>query len=236
MKIAICFAGEPRFYQFGYKKMKSFYKDLDIDYYIHSWSTEQSINETLINLNNTFNPKKIVVECYKDFSNHFGGKPINLMSPNLSNAVSWLRSVYEVGKLIQSSNTEYDYVVFSRTDVAAIGKSMIDILNSKSKERLYTSYVNGNEWILDVNDDKKDQGIDTKFLCSSKENMIYFSKVYENLHTYILERNVPLCHHRLFYHHLKPLIIKHGHELVRCDDNHIHSGWYWIRNNMLQNN
>lgn len=234
MKIAICFAGESRFYQLGYEKMKSFYKDLDIDYYIHSWSTEQSINETLINLNNTFNPKKIVVESYKDFSNHFEGKTFINKSPSISNSVSWLRSVYEVGKLLESSNIEYDYVVISRTDIVAIGKSLIDNLESKPKNKFYTSYVNGNDWVLDVTDDKKDNIIDAKFLCSNKENMIYLSKLYENLYIYILENNIPLCHHRLFYHHLRGLIEKYGHELLRCDDNHINGGWYFIRNNMIQ--
>ena len=42
MNIALCFAGEPRFWEYGYKNiqhLKDINPDIDIDVFIHTWDT-----------------------------------------------------------------------------------------------------------------------------------------------------------------------------------------------------
>ena len=236
MKIAICFAGEPRFYKKGAEYMQSFYRGCETDYYIHSWTTPESIEKTYKELNEFFTPKKLSVQPYINFDTFFSTNEIQNLSPNLSNAVSFLRSNFEVGKLLEDENiAQYDYVIFSRTDVAADG-CLLRVLNEKSNgQKLYTSYVNGDRWIIDPNNYHEDNIIDTKFVCSDKENMVYFSKLYENLFEYVVEQKRPICHHRLYFHHMKQIIKKYGHELLMPNKEHIIGGWHWIRNNKLSN-
>ena len=216
--------------------MQSFYKGCDVDYYIHSWATTESIEEIYRELNEFFTPKKLSVQPYINFDTFFQTNEIQNQSPNLSNAVSFLRSNFEVGKLLEDENTtDYDYVIFSRTDVVADG-CLLSVMNEKcNRQKIYTSYVNGDEWIVDANNDHKDNHLDTKFLCSSKENMVYFSKLYESLFEYVVNENRSLCHHRLYFHHMKQLIKKHGHELVAPNKEHIIGGWSYIRNGELSN-
>ena len=234
MKIAVCFAGEPRFFKKGAEYMQSFYKGCEVDYYIHSWTTAESVEKTYKELDEFFLPKKLIVEPYMNFDNYF--KKNNFL--NLygkvpwQNGVSFLRSNFEVGKLLENDITKYDYVIFSRTDVAADG-CLSDVLHEKfNRQKLYTSYVNGDRWIVDTNNDYI---IDTKFVCSDKENMVYFSKLYENLFEYVVEQKRPICHHRLYFHHMKQIIKKYGHELLMPNKEHIIGGWHWIRNNKLSN-
>ena len=181
-------------------------------------------------------PKKLSVQPYINFDTFFSTNEIQNLSPNLSNAVSFLRSNFEVGKLLEDENiAQYDYVIFSRTDVAADG-CLLRVLNEKSnRQKLYTSYVNGDRWIIDPNNYHEDNIIDTKFVCSDKENMVYFSKLYENLFEYVVEQKRPICHHRLYFHHMKQIIKKYGHELLMPNKEHIIGGWHWIRNNKLSN-
>ena len=237
MKIAICFAGEPRFYKKGAEHMQSFYRGCEIDYYIHSWATPESIDETYKELNDFFLPKKLSVQPYINFDTFFSINEIRNLSPNLSNAVSFLRSNFQVGKLLEDENTtEYDYVIFSRTDIAADG-CLLNVLDEKgNRQKIYTSYVNGDDWIVDANNNKKDNCLDTKFVCSTKENMLHFSKLYENLFEYVIKENRPLCHHRLYYYHMKQIIKEHGHELLIPNKEHIIGGWYWIRKGEFRNN
>lgn len=210
MKIAVCFAGEPRFFKKGAEHMQSFYKGCDVDYYIHSWATTESVEKTYKELNEFFLPKKLIVEPYINFNNYFKKNEIDNRSRNVSNAISFLRSNFEVGKLLENNTTKYDYVIFSRTDVVANG-CLLSVLNKKcSRQKLYTSYVNGDIWIIDPNNEHKDNHIDTKFVCSDKENMVHFSKLYENLFGYVIEKKRPMCHHRLYFHHMKQIIKKHG--------------------------
>lgn len=237
MKIAICFAGEPRFFKKGAEYMSSFYKGCEVDYFIHSWATPESIEKTHKDLNEFFSPKKLMVEPYMNFDNFFGENGLRNFQEKMKvpwqHGVSFLRSNYQVGKLLESDPTEYDYVAFSRTDVAADG-CLLNILNEKSnRQKIYTSYVNGDKWIVDANNDHKDNHLDTKFVCSNREVMVRLSKLYESLFRYVIQENRPFCHHRLYFHHLKHIIKEHGHELLAPNKEHLIGGWRWIRNNEL---
>ena len=217
--------------------MSSFYKGCEVDYFIHSWATPESIEKTHKDLNEFFSPKKLMVEPYMNFDNFFGENGLRNFQEKMKvpwqHGVSFLRSNYQVGKLLESDPTEYDYVAFSRTDVAADG-CLLNILNEKSnRQKIYTSYVNGDKWIVDANNDHKDNHLDTKFVCSNREVMVRLSKLYESLFRYVIQENRPFCHHRLYFHHLKHIIKEHGHELLAPNKEHLIGGWRWIRNNEL---
>lgn len=238
MKIAICLCGEARFAEKGKTMMVPFYKHVDIDYYIHSWSNIEN-NETIKNnLTNLFNPKKIKIDYYLNFDNYFQTDTFVDKSPNKSNCISWLKSVYEVGKLIETSSENYDWVIFTRTDIIGLGKSFFDCVSTVEKNTICSSFVPGDIWIIDqykLENKNFDGHIDAKFICSSKSNMIYFSKLFNYLKTYCVDEQIPLCHHRLIYHHLKNIIKKVKHQMITLDDNHVIKGWYFLRNNELSN-
>jgi len=234
MKVAVCLSGESRYYTLGYQYMTPFFKDCELHYYIHSWSKPELVSETLSDLKNFFSPRKILVEPYSNFDDHFNGRPIIDLSPNLSNAVSWLKSVFEVGKLLENDPVEYDYVIFSRSDVVAFGKPFCDLVRVLENDVVYSSFVRGEIWEVDKLNPNKECAVDTKFVCSNKQNIIYFSKLYDHMSKYILEDGVPLCHHRLIYHHMKPLIEKYGHRQMQVGDMGINGGWCFVRENYLQ--
>lgn len=239
MKIAVCLSGIMNHYKTGHSMMSSFYEGCEREYYIHSWSDASKkgiLSEELISF---FCPRKIQIDSFCDFSNHFGDADLDLTrlkNGNLSNAVSWLKSVYEVGKLIESDDREYDYVVFTRPDVFASGDRLLATIPEKNDGKIYSSFVSGAEWVVDqYNLPESGRGhIDAKFICSTKSNMVYFSKLYECLYKYVIEEKVPMCHHRLMYHHMMPIIKNVGHQQIWVSNQSLNGGWFYIRDNGFQ--
>jgi len=224
MKIAVCLYGQPRSIEKGLEYSKKFYSDLSVDFYIHSWGDEKVSNE----LNTFFNPRKIIVEPQKtDFENlnEYTIDPA-FNSKDLISTISPLYSIYKVGELLENDTEEYEYVVFTRTDIAMIGNTLKNYLNSN--QVIYSSYVNGTIWEIKPNNDNH---VDIKMICSNKNAMVYFSKLYKNLYKYHKEDKVMLCHHRMIYHHLKKLNLPF--KMIKLNDSMNNGGWFFIRGENL---
>jgi hypothetical protein len=217
MKIAVCFFGIPRYPKKGKILNKTFYSKIEIDYYAHFWKSEETEE-----VRSLYNFKNILIEEQKDFSDKFDfDVDLSKTTRGMHNSLSPLYSLNQVGKLIED---EYDYIVLTRTDVVQLGHELKRNLSDNTI--LYSSFVDGDNWIINENDDH----IDFKFICSSKENILYATKLYENLEIYLKDDRIPLCHHRLLSHHLKKKIKKFQMIPSGGEDN---GGWYFIRNNNL---
>lgn len=228
MKIAICLFGMPRCMEMGKDIMKSFYTGFDIDYYIHAWGD----NQTYENIKALYTPIKLKVEPAKDFSTFLSVAPdTSKNNRSVSDAISPLYSINEVGKLISASENIYDYVIITRHDIVNISNN--PLIKNIVPGKVYTSYVNGPIWVLQRDNPHYDNHIDAKFLCGSKEDMLYFSTLYDKLDSYIAVDKKPLCHHRLFFHHLNP--IPKPIEMLNMDQADVLGGWRFIRNNTITN-
>ena len=217
MKIAVCFFGIPRYPKKGKTLNRMFYGNLEVDYYAHFWESEE-IEE----VKSLYNFKNILVEEQKDFSNEFDfDVDLTKTTRGIHDSISPLYSLMQVGKLIKE---EYDYIVLTRTDVVQLGDELRKNLSDNTI--LYSSFVGGNSWVINGNDDH----IDFKFICSSKENILHVTSLYKNLQIYLKDDRIPLCHHRLLSHHLKKKIKKFQMIPSNGEDN---GGWYFIRNNNL---
>jgi hypothetical protein len=217
MKIAVCFFGIPRYPQKGKVLNKSFYGGLEIDYYAHFWN-----NECAEEVKKLYNFKKIIIEDKINFSDKFDFEvDLSKTTRNINDSVSPIYSLMQLGKLIDG---EYDYVAITRTDVVQLGNELKSDLSDNSI--LYSSFVDGDTWVINGKDDH----IDFKFICSSKENILYATNLYKNLEIYLKDDRIPLCHHRLLSHHLKKKIQKFQMIPSNGENN---GGWYFIRNNNL---
>ena len=221
MKIAVCLYGLPRFYETTRQYIDNFYKGIDVDFFIHAWGD----NVTYDNLTSFYSPKKLLVEEQKDFSNFLDFEPdMSQNTKGIINTISPLYSILKVGELLESDNDEYDFVAFTRTDIIAIGKPLIELIQ---KDILYTSYTHGPVWEMDK--DTFLNAVDAKYFCSNKTAMVYFSKLYNNFVDYIKKDNILLCHHRLMYHHLKQL--KMMFKTIKPNADTHNGGWFFIRDN-----
>jgi hypothetical protein len=211
MKIAVCFFGIPRYFKNGKTLNKRFYDGLQIDYYAHFWN-----NEHTEKIQSLYKFKKILIEHQIDFSNKFDFEiDLSKTTRDIHTSISPLYSLMRVGELITE---DYDFVVLTRTDVVCLESELKKFLQDKFT--LYSSYVPGNEWIIDNNDDH----IDFKFICSSKENILYTTKLYNNLYEYLKNDKISFCHHRLLAHHLKKKIKNFSMIIGK---------WYFLRDNNL---
>lgn len=223
MKIAVCLYGLPRYYEYTKQYMDIFYKGIDIDFFIHSWGDDKIYKQ----LKKFYSPKKILIEEQKDFSNYLDFEPdMSQNTKGISNTISPLYSIFKVGELLESDNSEYDFIVFTRTDIVATG---IPLLNLIQKDILYTSYTHGDIWQAEK--DSFLNVVDAKFFCSSKPAMVFFSKLYTKIIEYLKTDKILLCHHRLMYYHLKKL--KMPFQMLKPEPNLYGGGWFYVRDNIL---
>ncbi len=224
MNVAVCLYGQPRFCVEGFKYLYDFCEDINLEFYIHSWGDSIVLNE----LNSIYNPISIKVETPKINFDNINKYIINenLNKKGIISTVSPLYSINEVGKLLEKSNTIYDYVILTRTDIG-IPNGKLNNFNLE-KNIIYSSYVNGSGWVIGPN---KENYIDTKFILSDKKTILFLSKLYENLYQYNINENIPMCHHRLFYYHLSKLNMNFN--MLYLNNSNINGGWYFIRDGNL---
>ena len=141
MKIALCFAGEPRFWDYGYKNiqyLKDINPDINIDVFIHSWDTitYKSEIDTPPNTNispnicydkfiTTYNPVAYKIENKNILDNIINSYNLNPLKDNIMftgfTSISQMYSTHEVHKLRMNyeteNNTSYDIVFHLRTDL-----------------------------------------------------------------------------------------------------------------------
>lgn len=211
MKIAVCFFGIPRYSKKGKTFNRRFYNGLEIDYYAHFWDNGE-IEDVL----SVYNFKNFIVEEQKDFSCHFDFEvDLSKTTKDIHTSTSPLYSLMKVGEII---NGDYDFVILTRTDIVCLETELKNFLQDNNT--LYSSFVFGEEWIINDNDDH----IDFKLICSSKENILYTTKLYNNLQNYLNDDKITFCHHRLLAYHLKKKVKNFSM---------IPGKWYFVRNNSL---
>lgn len=219
MKIAICLSGYPKFLRIGYNDSKAFYSGCDVDYFIHGWGDDN----TLRDVREVFNPKKCVIEPQIDFSNYLGFEPnLSKTTKNAHDSVSPLYSIEQVGKLIEEDTINYDFVIFTRADVSVRGRKLNELIADNNV--VYSSYCPGSQWLVET---APEPILDTKFICSSKKNMVYFSKMLTSLKTYLLDDGRPLCHHRISGHHMVKGCSRF--QMIQPSPNETNGGWWFIR-------
>lgn len=134
MKIAVCFSGQWRTGNYCYDNLKRFFGILypDCDFFVHTWdankqkcynlsnvfSKESNLTEDEIQeLNNNYNPKKIIIENYSKIyeeSQYNNIKTFDIVQPLW---YSFWKSI-ELKKQYEIENGfEYDYVIKLRPDV-----------------------------------------------------------------------------------------------------------------------
>ena len=67
MKLAVCFFGQPRYFDQWIDFNEELYKDCDVDYYAHFWGDVEIEKD----IKTIFNPKRIIVEPQADIPIEF---------------------------------------------------------------------------------------------------------------------------------------------------------------------
>lgn len=196
------------------------YLGCDVSYYAHFWGNEEEEKK----LKKIFNFKGVIVQPQVEQFKELPCKPdLTRTTKDIFTTLSPLYSLQELHNLIKNSKEEYDFWILTRTDVGVeTDLSLIDI--NLNKEKIYSSYVRGQDWIRKY--------IDTKFIMCSKKNILNLTNIYSDLEYYICDKKVPLCHHHLFFHSLLKYEDKMEMICFDCNDDYT-SGWRWVRNNQL---
>ena len=238
MKLAVCLSGHPRHFKEGYEFFKPAFSGIDVDYFIHNWYDPSGVGEELIPGSNPFyhkkgwkveadtdkdlirlyDPKKYIFEKQIEFIPRLDFHTNMKTKQKPKNFMSMVYSRKEVGKLLQEyvkeTGIEYDWVFFTRTDVA-IKRFLREELEDFSNNSVLIAHVPGPDWnVSHLND---------SVLASSYENMIYWSTLYDHYERYWLE-GMSFCAHRLQYHHINLL----GAPLRQILEPQ-GTGWSWIR-------
>lgn len=172
MKIALCFAGQPRSVEQGYEYYKKNLLDhFDVDVYVHAWNSE--LNQTVLDLYKPvaykFEDPLVGIDCSR-----YIRTPIPLKHPQIA-VYSMYYSLNEVRKLVAG---EYDWVIKSRTDYAMNIKPQFETLDN-SKVYIPDCYIAP----------ERDVGND-QFAFGSKETMMKYMATFENLDKYYDEGSV----------------------------------------------
>ena len=218
MKVAVCLSGQPRFFKEGFKYFEKAFVDVDVDFFIHSWYDESEIGVDLshaapegqtptgwkvtanadIELIDLFCPKKYLIEKQKTFTpaQDFQSRSKTWQKPEVF--MSMLYSRKKVGKLlvdyVKESGVKYDWVIFTRTDVAIQRPVLNQLLAANPNLEYLTAHVPGDGWNREFMNDS--------VVASSFENMVYWSILFDHYEEYWLS-GVPYCLHRMLYHHLQ---------------------------------
>ena len=124
MKLAVCFYGQPRYYEFGYQSTKNLYKNCEIDYYAHFWGDEDDKS----NLSQFFNSKNIIIQPQvSKFKKILCEPNLSRISKDIFTTISPLYSIQQLHNIIKNIDKEYD---------------------------IYSSYVRGCEWLVKYIDTK----------------------------------------------------------------------------------
>jgi len=220
MKIAICFFGLPRSYKSWKNYFYSFYDGCEVDFYGHFWESEDFVEEEL---KSEFDFKTCIIEPQKtDFLKLPASTDYSKISKGVFETLSPLYSLKRTGQIISNFEKKYDFIVVTRTDVGC--NDNIKFLEFElDREKFYTSFVNGREWLVDH--------LDAKWFCGNKEKITKLCSTYDNLTRYIIDDKISLCHHRMFFNSMKEY--KENIEMLNVDPSFIHGGWFFNRNEKI---
>ena len=250
MKIALCFAGQPRYFSDNHAFWVNALQGLDVDVFVHAWydptvigtkqgdpssgtgwTVEPNSDKRILKL---YKPKKSLFEKQKVFTDEFDelaktyfteeGDRIWLGTPKV-----FLSSMYSIKTSVglmkqycsENPHIKYDQVIVTRFDFIYI-KRLIDVLK-KENESFMTAYVPGEEWnTTHLND---------VFLVSNYDNILEYAKHFDRWKE-DLDSGIAFCPHRLRFAYLK----KSGHsfEQIFTFPNYPSRKWFLNRGRGLE--
>lgn len=195
MKVALFFAGQPRYLDEGYEKIyDNILSKYDVDCFVHTWWDESLSGkklefypkltygrnyyykeDTLETIMSLYKPKAMVYQKQKEFDIY----PGNYALSNPLSAYSQWYSVFKSNELrrqySKDSDTTYDLVIRCRFD-SLINKMDIELKELLSNDNLYTQtmYCDGKHYATD------------QFAISSPKIMDTYCNLYNKLHEYYL--------------------------------------------------
>ncbi len=225
MKIALCFAGQPRYFSENYAYWNNTLEGLDVDIFVHAWydptdigskqgdpstgtgwTVEPDSDKKIINM---YRPKKSLFQKQKIFTNEFDdiaktyfteeGDRIWLGTPKIFfSSMFSIKSSIELMQEYCKENTDirYDQVIVTRFDFIYL-KRLKEVLE-KGCDSFKTAYVPGKEW--------NQTHLNDVFLVSNYENMVEYSRHFDKWKE-DLDNGIAFCPHRLRFAYLK----KNGH-------------------------
>lgn len=220
MKFAICFFGYPRFYNLWKNTFGNFYDGCDVDYYAHFWEDDDLDKDELLS---NFNFKKVILEKQKeDLLEIPKDTDLSKITKSVFQTISPLYSLKRLGELINEFDTEYDFVIITRTDVGCISDETINDYEL-NKDELYFSYVGGQEWL--------NTHLDARWIGGSVEKILKICEIYDNLTNYLVNDKISLCHHRLFFHSMREY--RDQMNMVCVNPSAKNGGWFFLRNGII---
>lgn len=218
MKLAVCFFGQPRYFDQWLDFNKELYDGCEVDYYCHFWGDDKIKNE----IEKTFNPQKIIVEPQAEIPTEFSYEiDTSKITKSVFITLSPLYSMNRLHSVIENTTDNYDHWILTRTDIVGKGTALKDF--SLKTDEIYTSYVPGDEWLT--------SHIDNRFICGTKEDIMNVTKIYSDLNLYLNEEKIPLCQHRLVFRSIKHR--KENMNMLVLDSNDQYGGWFYVRNGKL---
>jgi hypothetical protein len=196
MKIALLFAGQPRYLDEGYENIyEKILSKYDVDCFVHTWWDESLVGKrlefyhklsydrtyfykenTLETIMSLYSPKIMMHQKQKEFEIYEG----NYALSNPLSAYSQWYSVMKVNELknqyMQSSGTNYDLVIRCRFD-CKLAKFNIDLKQYLNTDFLYSKVIP---------DDVIKPLITDQFAISSSKVMDSYCNLYNHLHQYYL--------------------------------------------------
>jgi len=124
MKVAVCFSGQLRTCLKALENQRLFFGDMDIDFFVHTWTTNTNRRYALTEVNEEVVPSTIIsryVEQLKPKVFHAeSAKALNMhgsMNAPIALYYSWMKSVEFRRQYEASNNIQYDAVVKMRPDI-----------------------------------------------------------------------------------------------------------------------
>ena len=174
-------------------------------------------------LKSEFNFKNCIIEPQKtDFIELPMSTDYSKITKGTFATLSPLYSLKRLGEIISNFKKKYDFIIVTRTDTGCSDKTKFLELEL-SKEKFYSSYVGGREWLV--------THIDARWFCGNQEKITQLCSTYDRLTEYIVDDKIPLCHHRMFLHSMKKY--KKDIEMVIVDPSSGHGGWFYLRNGKI---
>jgi hypothetical protein len=198
MNVALLLSGLPIEFEYCYYHcfLPVFIKNLEPDIYIYC----RCDDETKENIENLYQPKKLVVEKRdkeENFNEFFKRKA---PETNPLSTLQMFRRRYECSKLIEK---DYDWIILSR--FGSIIKDLIfDINFLKSKDNKLFHIPEGGDWGTEANF----KGLGDHLCLSSYKNIIYYCDLYNKIKKYCINEKIVYHPEKLLGYHLKDKSVK----------------------------
>lgn len=222
MKLALLFAGQPRYLDEGYKTIyDKILSKYDVDCFVHTWWDESLSGkklqfypkltygrtyfykeDTLETIMRFYSPKVMMYQKQKDFTVYEGDYGLANPLSTYSQSYSVMKSNEIKNQYSESSGTVYDLIIRCRFDCNLINFN-IDLNEYLNTSFLYSKFVD---------EDDNTPIITDQFAIASPKIMDSYCNLYTHLHQYYLDgqgnKNGGWTGERIITHHLKKQNIK----------------------------